>query len=274
MMTLPEDSLTEPAANHPVAGATPSPQDEPHSSQDESNAAQDGTVRILVVDDDAQVRKVIVESLTRAGFEALEADSGIAMRRILKQDSVNLIILDMRMPEEDGLAVLRDLRRRSRLPVLFLSVTGETAATRTLGLEAGADDYLAKPFDPPELVARIRAILDRTERQGASLAHSTSASYQFLGYHFSDQGLKNAQGHSVELTNGEQELLRIFLEHPHETLTRDRLSRTVLQRRWSPQDRSLDVLVSRLRKKARLDAQLLSGVRGEGYRLNTDVERK
>ena len=230
-------------------------------------------LRLLVVDDDEQVRTVIVESLTRAGFEALEADSGIAMRRILKQDSVNLIILDMRMPEEDGLSVLRDLRRRSRLPVLFLSVTGEAAASRTLGLEAGADDYLAKPFDPQELVARIRAILDRTESGGAPLAESTSASYQFLDHHFSDQGLKNPEGRSIDLTNGEQELLRIFLEHPHETLTRDRLSRTVLQRRWNPQDRSLDVLVSRLRKKAKLDAHTLSGVRGEGYRLNADVKR-
>ena len=229
--------------------------------------------RLLVVDDDEQVRKVIVESLTRAGFEALEADSGIAMRRILKQDSVNLIILDMRMPEEDGLAVLRDLRRRSRLPVLFLSVTGEAAATRTLGLEAGADDYLAKPFDPQELVARIRAILDRTERQGAPLADTASASYQFLGYQFDDQGLKDNAGRAIDLTNGEQELLRMFLEHPHENLTRDRLSRTVLQRRWNPQDRSLDVLVSRLRKKANLDAQTLSGVRGEGYRLNAEVVR-
>ncbi|MDA8000252.1 MAG: response regulator transcription factor [Alphaproteobacteria bacterium] len=229
--------------------------------------------RILIVDDERGVRDLICETLTRAGFETLEADSGVAMRRMLAHQYVDMVLLDLRMPGEDGMAVLRDLRRSSSVPVMLLSVA-QKSSERVLGLEMGADDYAGKPFDPRELVARVRSVLRRAARaRRDSGFEANNDIFEFGGFvlDVSQSTLWDPRSNEVLLTRSEREILRLFLEHPYEVLSRDMISRRTLARNWSPCDRSLDVLVSRLRRKigniddGKNKRRSITSVRGVGY---------
>ena len=231
---------------------------------------------ILVVDDDPEIRTLIAEYLEKNGFRASALPDGRDLARILEEQSVDLLVLDLMMPGVDGLTLCRELRARSRLPVIILSARGEDV-DRIVGLEMGADDYLAKPFHPRELLARIRAILSRTEA-------APSAAPGVEEYRFDDFRLdmlrrtlvRATDGRKIPLTGAEFELLAIFLARPNRVLSRDLLVELTQGREAPAYDRSIDVRVSRLRQALgdNREPRLLRTVYGEGYVLSAKVEAR
>jgi two-component system OmpR family response regulator len=233
---------------------------------------------ILVVDDDAEIRTLLRDYLERSGLRVSTAADGRQMRAVLSRTAVDLVVLDVMLPGEDGLALCRDLRARgaAHLPVLMLTARGEET-DRILGLEMGADDYLSKPFSPRELLARIKAVLRRTRalppgREPASAA----ATLAFGAWRLDTVGrhLLDAAGTVVALTGAEYRLLRVLLEHPQRILSRDHLLHLTQGRDADPFDRSIDLLVSRLRRRLRDDVReprYIKTVRNEGYVLSTAV---
>jgi two-component system OmpR family response regulator len=227
---------------------------------------------VLVVDDDQEIRTLLAEYLERNGLRVSTLADGRDLLRAVEERGVDLVVLDLMMPGPDGLALCRDLRAKSRVPVLMLSARGEDV-DRIVGLEMGADDYLAKPFHPRELLARIRAILARSEgRDGASEV----AEYRFEGFRLDlvHRQLVRADGEPVALSGAELELLRIFLGRPNQVLARDLLVELTQGRAAPAYDRSIDVRVSRLRAALgdKREARLLQTVYGEGYVLAAKVE--
>ena len=227
---------------------------------------------ILVVDDDQEIRTLLAEYLERNGFRVSTLADGRDLLRTIEQRAVDLVVLDLMMPGPDGLELCRDLRAKSRLPVLMLSARGEDV-DRIVGLEMGADDYLAKPFHPRELLARIRAILARSEPAGHG---GEVAEYRFEGFRLDivHRTLERADGSKVPLTGAELELLRIFLGRPNQVLSRDVLVELTQGRSAPAYDRSIDVRVSRLRNAlgGRRESRMLQTVYGEGYVLAAHVE--
>jgi two-component system OmpR family response regulator len=227
---------------------------------------------ILVVDDDQEIRTLLAEYLERNGFRVSALPDGRELARVLEERAVDLLVLDLMLPGADGLALCRDLRTRSRLPVLILSARGEDV-DRIVGLEMGADDYLAKPFHPRELLARIRAILNRTEHFEPLAA---VVEYRFEGYRLDmiRRVLVRSDGARVSLSGSEFELLAIFLARPNRVLSRDLLVELTQGREAPAYDRSIDVRVSRLRQALAdtREPRLLQTVYGEGYVLTASVE--
>jgi two-component system response regulator CpxR len=219
--------------------------------------------RVLVIDDDAELCRLITRYLEREGFETHCASGGaLGIERAIAENH-SLIMLDVMMPEVDGFAVLRQIRRESRTPVLMLTARGDTQ-DRIRGLEMGADDYLPKPFDPAELVARIRAILRRSAPQKIAPAAIASGDMEL------DGGARAVRrgGTLVDLTTVEFDLLAAFLRSPGTTLSREDLVRNVLGREFSPFDRSIDTHVCNLRRKLgplEDGGERIKGVRGAGY---------
>jgi two-component system OmpR family response regulator len=228
---------------------------------------------ILVVDDDPEIRTLIAEYLERNGFRASTLPDGRELMRTLEERAIDLLVLDLMMPGIDGLTLCREVRSKSRLPVLILSARGEDV-DRIVGLEMGADDYLAKPFHPRELLARIRAILARsTPSEPAAEAEE----YRFDQFRLDmvRRELARADGRKVSLTGAEFELLAIFLARPNRVLSRDTLVELTQGREAPAYDRSIDVRVSRLRQALgdSREPKLLKTVYGEGYVLTAKVER-
>ena len=227
---------------------------------------------ILVVDDDQEIRTLLAEYLERNGFRVSALPDGRELARVLEERAVDLLVLDLMLPGTDGLSLCRDLRTRSRLPVLILSARGEDV-DRIVGLEMGADDYLAKPFHPRELLARVRAILNRTEHFEPLAA---VVEYRFEGYRLDmiRRVLVRADGARVPLSGSEFELLAIFLARPNRVLSRDLLVELTQGREAPAYDRSIDVRVSRLRQALAdtREPRLLQTVYGEGYVLTASVE--
>lgn len=225
--------------------------------------------RILVVDDDPGLRELLQEYLTSQGYDVDVVADGVAMEQYLLQHRVNLVILDLMLPGEDGLSLARKLRARGSLPIIMLSARGEDV-DRIIGLEVGADDYLAKPFNPRELLARIRAVLRRhDEQQPNDCAAESNSRYRFGHFQLdADSRILLKDGQELALTAGEFNLLRIFVEHPNRVLNRDTLMDLMKGYERSPFDRSIDVRVTRLRRKIELDPATPEYVRtvwGEGY---------
>ncbi len=231
--------------------------------------------RILIVDDDREIRTLLAEYLERNGLSAAAVADGAAMRKELGTARVDLIVLDLTLPGEDGLSLCRSLRAQSNVPVIMLTARGE-AVDRILGLEMGADDYLPKPFEPRELLARIRSVL---RRSAAPPQQSETPPVQRLRFgawvldlgarHLTDRG-----GVVVALSGAEFRLLRIFLENANHVLSREQLLDLTRGRDADAFDRSIDLQVSRLRQKLGDDArspQLIKTVRSEGYVLATPV---
>jgi len=224
---------------------------------------------ILVVDDDREIRDLLSRFLGRHGYRVTAAGDGKAMRRAIADWKIDLIILDLMLPGEDGLALCRELRARSRLPVIMLTVMGEEM-DRIVGLEMGADDYLAKPFNPRELLARMKAVLRRAQGAPAVPKDGGPRVLRFAGWKL-DIGrrrLDSANGLVVDLTAGEFDLLVAFAEHPQRVLSRDQLLDLAHGRAEAPFDRSVDMQVSRLRRKLEVnpdEPQLIKTVRGGGY---------
>ena len=232
---------------------------------------------ILVVDDDREIRNLLTDFLGANSFRAHAAADGPTMWSMLEEHPIDLIVLDLNLPGEDGLALCRKLRTRSTTPVIMLTARGEPI-DRILGLEMGADDYLAKPFEPRELIARIKSVLRRTHALPPNMENpETHKNYHFAGWVLDmvARHLVSPQGTLVMLSGAEFRLLKVFLEHANRVLSRDQLMNLAKGRDAEPFDRAIDLQVSRLRQKLGDDAKsptLLKTVRNEGYILSVPVQ--
>ena len=232
---------------------------------------------ILVVDDDPQIRELLEEYLTENALRVSVVASGQQMTKILADETIDLVVLDLRLAGEDGMAIARTLREQSAIPIVMLTGVRDEA-DRIMGLELGADDYLTKPFSPRELLARIRTVLRRTK--GAALAQARQQ--QVRAYRFADfelnlrtRRLKRRDGRPIELTNGEFNLLAALLAAPQRILTRDQILEASRVYDNEVYDRSIDVQVLRLRRKIESDPsqpQFIVTERGVGYTFNSAVE--
>ena len=228
------------------------------------------TPKILIVDDDPRLRDLLRRYLGENGFNVLVSENGEAMKRLWVREHFDVLILDLMMPGEDGLAILKRLRaEKDMTPVIMLTARGEDV-DRILGLELGADDYLGKPFNPRELLARIHAVLRRRPRQDAPGAPSMEKEVVKFGDFGLDLGTRvlKKNGEIVPLTTGEFAVLKAFARHPRQPLSRDKLMEMARGREYEAFDRSLDVQVSRLRKLLEPDPskpRYLQTVWGLGY---------
>jgi two-component system OmpR family response regulator len=239
----------------------------------------DPTDHVLIVDDDREILTLIAAFLEKHGIQASTAANGRQMRAVLEQGPVDLIILDRMLPGEDGLVLCRELRagKWRAVPVLMLTALDDETE-RIIGLEMGADDYLAKPFAVRELLARVRAVLRRTRMLPPNLQPTEAV--QMLGFgdwqlDTSARHLLDASGAMVALSGAEYRLLRVFLDHPQRVLTRDQLLNLTQGRDADLYDRSIDLLVSRLRQRLRDDAReprYIKTLRSEGYVFSASVE--
>jgi len=231
---------------------------------------------ILVVDDDVEICRLLKQYLEKSSLRVSTVCDGRQMQRALDQAKFDLIVLDLMLPGEDGLSLLRRLRAHSSTPVIMLTAMGEEA-DRIVGLELGADDYLPKPFSPRELLARVRAVLKRIKTGGAGGDDEGVKGFQFNGWDINHllREVKSPAGVLVPLSSGEYKLLHIFLSRPNRVLSRDFLLDMTQGRESGPLDRSIDVLVSRLRIRLEDDARnptFLKTIRGEGYLFAADVD--
>lgn len=230
----------------------------------------DATARILVVDDDPDLRKLISEFLSAHGFQVKAVEDAAAMRRAIEEQEPDLVILDVMMPGEDGLSAARRLAAESGGPaiVMLSALGGDT--DRIIGLEVGADDYLAKPCNPRELLARVRAVL-RRHHSTRTARTDDGESYEFAGWRLDvvRRDLRDPSGIFIDLSDGEFSLLRSFVEHPQRVLSRDQLLELARGRNTEVFDRAIDSQISRLRRKlnGRADTELIRTIRNEGYML-------
>ena len=258
----------------------------PNRSQ--SARTMEKTPHILIVDDDREIRDLLSRFLQKHGFRASAAADGRDMRRVLADARIDLIVLDIMMPGETGLQICAQLRAQgipgpsgtgaTRIPIIMLTAAGEDT-DRIVGLEMGADDYLPKPFNPRELLARIRAVLRRSEDAGRPLTEvERSAVLQFDGWQL-DLGARrvtNPEGREVDLSAGEFDLLAAMAQRPRRVLSRDQLLDLCKGRAAQPFDRSIDVQVGRLRRKIEPDPaepRIITTVRGGGYMFAPEVTR-
>lgn len=230
---------------------------------------------ILVVDDDAEIRSLVAEYLSSHGYRVSVARDGVQMRAALKADRPDLVVLDLMLPGEDGLSLCRDLRARSNLPVIMLTARRDEI-DRIIGIEMGADDYLGKPFNPRELLARIKSVLRRARALPVSQADARRLRFAGWTLDCIARHLIDAEGVIVPLSGAQYRLLAAFLNHPDRVLDRDRLVDLALGREATPFDRSIDVQVSRLRQLLRdngREPRIIKTVRNGGYVLAAAVER-
>ena len=226
--------------------------------------------KILVVDDDARIRDLLRRYLSHEGFEVMIAEDGKGLQRILLRETVDLIVLDLMMPGEDGLSICRRLRASNdRTPIIMLTAKGEDV-DRIVGLEVGADDYIGKPFNPRELLARIHAVLRRRPPQEAPGAPSGENEVVTFGPFTFDMSTRvlTKDGEELPLTTGEFAMLKTLVRHPRQPLSREKLALLARGREFEPFDRSLDVQVSRLRKLVEVDPaapRYIQTVWGVGY---------
>jgi DNA-binding response OmpR family regulator len=230
---------------------------------------------ILVVDDDVAIRELIKEYLTENDFKVSVAETGADMDRVLAVEIVDLVLLDLKLPDEDGLAIARRLRESLDLPIIILTGRKEEV-DRVMGLELGADDYVTKPFSQRELLARIKAVLRRTEGKRATRRGESVRAFRFSGWELNTgtRKLRAPDGRNVELTNSEYALLVAFLKAPGRILTRDQLLESS-RLHDDIYDRSIDVQILRLRRKIEESPNqptLIRTERGAGYYLNSTVD--
>ncbi|WP_438391439.1 response regulator [Caballeronia sp. DA-9] len=231
--------------------------------------------QILVVDDDPNIRQLLLDYLSSMGYGVQAAKGGAQMKQIINSSRVDLVVLDLMLDGEDGLDLTRELRRNNTVPIVMLSARGGLL-DRVLGLEMGADDYLPKPFDPRELVAKIKVILRRARSIPNARPADAIASISFAGWHL-DTRMKqmlSPEGVIITLGGSDYRTLRTLLDHPNRPLSREYLLDEVFGKNLTPLDRAIDVCISRLRqhlKDTARDAALIRTVRNEGYMLTADV---
>jgi two-component system, OmpR family, response regulator len=224
---------------------------------------------ILVVDDDREIRGLLRDYFEKNGYRVTVAANGREMQSALGASRPDLVVLDLMLPGEDGFSLCRGLRARSGIPIIMLTARGEET-DRIVGLEMGADDYLAKPFNPRELLARVKSVLRRARSLPGNLEPEAATAFRFAGWTLdvATRNLTAPDGVVVPLSGTEYRLLRVFLGHPNRVLTRDQLVEFMAARDAAPFDRAIDVQVSRLRQKLREDARepaIIKTVRGQGY---------
>ena len=219
--------------------------------------------RVLIVEDDRQVRETVADYLASHGYEVAQAGDGAAMRKALAAAAPDLVLLDVRLPGEDGLQLARWLRERHEVAIIMVTAAGEVI-DRVVGLEVGADDYIGKPFDLRELLARTKSVL----RRGKAPPNVRRVAFGPCMLDLDRRQLIGRDGEEVALTGMEFDLLRAFAEHPNRVLSRDRLLTLTRNREWEPFDRSVDIRIARLRRKIEADPdhpRTIRTVRGAGY---------
>jgi len=231
---------------------------------------------ILIVDDQREICDLVQEYLASEGYRVSTAYDGAGMRRVIAQDPVDLVILDLMLPGEDGLTLARSLREESSVGIIILTGRGETV-DRIIGLEMGADDYLPKPFHLRELLARVKSVLRRASTRSADRQGASRPTARFAGWNLdlSTRELLSPAGEEVRLTTGEFDLLSAFVNNANQVLSRDRLLDLARNREAGPFDRTIDVQVGRLRRKLEDDPQrptMIKTVRGSGYIFTPSVE--
>ncbi len=232
---------------------------------------------ILVVDDQNEICEVVQQYLSSEGYTVEVANDGPAMRRVMAQHAIDLVILDLMLPGEDGLTLARQLREESTVGIIILTGRGETV-DRIIGLEMGADDYLPKPFHLRELLARVKSVLRRASaRSQKDQAGGGRSKARFAGWHLdlATRELVSPEGTEVRLTTGEFDLLAAFVSNANQVLSRDRLLDLARNREAGPFDRTIDVQVGRLRRKLEQDPEnptIIKTVRGTGYIFTPTVE--
>lgn len=236
---------------------------------------ENGDVRILVCDDERDVRELLQEYLQKRGFMVSTAGNGEELRKVLGEFDIDLIVLDINMPGEDGLSILRSLRPDNPMPVIMLTAAGEVV-DRIIGLEMGADDYLGKPVDLRELEARIKAVMRRKSGGGAEKQKKDKTRSARFGDFLLDieaAKLLASDGAEVPLTAMEFSLLKVFAENRGRALTRDQILEQAHDRSWDPFDRSIDIRISRIRRKVEVNPEkpmIIKTVRGIGYIYDPD----
>jgi two-component system OmpR family response regulator len=236
--------------------------------------AMAGAPHILIVDDHREIRELVTRALVKEGFRVSSAADGRAMQKVLSDGRIDLILLDLMLPGEDGLSLCRTLRAKSTIPIIMLTAKGDEI-DRVIGLEMGADDYLPKPFGSRELIARIRAVLRRGQR-GDAAAADKPAQYRFDRWRLDTAAreLLRDDGVTVPLSTGEYDLLLAFVERPQRVLSREQLLDLARGRAAANFDRAIDTQVSRLRKKIERDAadpKIIKTVWGGGYTFTAAV---
>jgi DNA-binding response OmpR family regulator len=230
---------------------------------------------IMVVDDEASTRDMVADYLKMHGFRATLCDSGASLRRAFGKEEPDLIVLDLNMPQEDGLSIVRDLKARSRVPVIMLTATA-SAIDRVVGLELGADDYVAKPCELRELVARIRSVLRRSQAAPAAGEAAAKNKVVRFGTKWLDidaRVLRDDEGVEHPLTASEFNLLKAFADNPKRVLTRERLLDLANARDPDAFDRAIDIRITRIRRKIESDParpSVIRTVRGAGYLFSPD----
>jgi two-component system phosphate regulon response regulator OmpR len=223
--------------------------------------------RVLIVEDDREVRETVADYLASHGYEVGQAPDGPAMRKALGAAIPDLVLLDVRLPGEDGLALARWLRERHDVAIIMLTAAGEVI-DRVVGLEVGADDYIGKPFDLRELLARIKSVLRRADKSRTPSSAARRVPFGTCQLDLDRHQLIGAGGEDIPLTAMEFDLLRAFAEHPNRVLSRDRLLTLTRNREWEPFDRSIDIRIARLRRKIEDDPdnpKTIKTIRGSGY---------
>lgn len=231
---------------------------------------------ILIVDDDQEIRELLSDYLQSSGYRIWTAADGNEMRKWLETVQIDLIVLDLMMPGEDGLTLCRDLRARSETPVIMLTARG-SPLDRIVGLEVGADDYMPKPFDPRELVARIKVVLKRARSYPLQAERNEPGTIEFADWRLDTQARQIQKGDGPVITLGSSDylVLRTLIEHANKALTRDYLLNNVYSKESLPFDRSIDVCISRLRQHLEPDPRhptLIRTVRNTGYMLTADIK--
>lgn len=232
---------------------------------------------ILVVDDDGETRQLIAKFLRQNGYRVTAVRDGREMMEAVRTAPVNLVVLDIMLPGASGLDLCRELRRTSAIPIVMVSAKGEET-DRVVGLEVGADDYLAKPFAPRELLARVRAVLRRALASPGLIGQPPGRLVHFAGWTLDQlrRELTSPEGVAVDLSTGEYDLLLAFIEHPQRVLTRDQLLDLAKNRVSAGIDRTIDIQVSRLRRKIDANAAappIIKTIRGAGYIFTPTVTR-
>jgi two-component system, OmpR family, response regulator len=223
--------------------------------------------RVLVVDDDPAIRNMLAEYLGAHGYDVALAASGDAMRAELERSSPAVVLLDIGLPGEDGLTLARYLRERHQVGIIMVTGAGDVV-DRVAGLEVGADDYIAKPFDPRELRARLKSVLRRLAKTEFVKPQTLRVSIGRCFLDLKARSLADARGREIPITSMEFDLLKALIEHPNQVLSRDQLLTMTRNREWEPFDRSIDIRITRLRRKVEEDPahpRAIRTVRGAGY---------
>ena len=234
-----------------------------------ANTSND-TPRILVVDDDSDVRFMLRRYLGRHGFDVEVAEDGVKLRELVAEKPDVLVVLDLNMPGEDGISLARFLRDNHPMGIIMLTAASEVV-DRIVGLEVGADDYVTKPFEPRELLARIKSVLRRLEHAAPAAQPPSEDGRMPFGSCSLDTNARrlfDENGEEITITSMEYDLLKAFADHPNKVLSRDQLLNLAHNRDWEPFDRSIDIRITRLRRKIEPDPakpQIIKTVRGAGY---------